>query len=126
MIHQASSSFLLKYSPPFLWPGHRIKYYMVLVRDTGNDVVLDDRINTNFSDVIVTFTHILDYDQRQACSKLTVQITALCAGGSDVLLEPFNVTLTYPAGNKILSVCVMSYTYSYTNVVIMCHECLVL
>ena len=87
------------FSPPFLWPGQRITYYTLLVRDTGNDVVLEDRINATFGDTVVTFTHVLDHSQRQSCSKLVFVVSALSE--SDELFKPFNVTLEYPAGKSV-------------------------
>lgn len=59
----STMSFLLKWSPPYLWPGHSIDYYQITVSKTdGSGNILRNArnfvVNATFSDTIITF--ILD------------------------------------------------------------------
>ena len=71
-----SSSVTLNWSPPFLWRGELIDYYIVSVlNESGNCV--EQRVNTTFSDVIVSFTSTSENANILSCEKLTFTIEAV-------------------------------------------------
>ena len=59
-----ASTILLKWSPPYLWPGLSIDYYRITVSETAKNGVRNTRnfaVNATFSDTIVTF--VMDANQ---------------------------------------------------------------
>ena len=49
------TSYLLKWCPPYLWPGHRIKYYTISLTNLIDGTVTYENINASvLSDFIVT------------------------------------------------------------------------
>ena len=98
-LYQANTAtfFKLQFSPPFLWPGHRIKSYNITITNVNsNEVIYDAIINATFGDAVVVYTQVLD--PGVSCAKLMFLISALSR--HDDNLEPFNTTIDHP-GSKL-------------------------
>ena len=58
------TTLLLKWSPPFLWPGYHIDYFIVsTINKTDGHLIVIDRINTTFNDVAVKLIKSFDGQQ---------------------------------------------------------------
>ena len=75
---QSDCTLLLQWSPPFLWPGHRIKHYDITVANMSNDSSIDlDMLNATFNDAIVSYIYPIHYIQSQKChTQLLFGVTA--------------------------------------------------
>ena len=70
-----ASSILLKWSPPYLWPGSSIDYYIISISGTTKTYHL---VNASFDDTIATFLETADNpDGIQSCNKLTFSVSAV-------------------------------------------------
>ena len=73
-------SITIKWSPPFLWPGVPIKYYVVEITNTRGQST-HHPVNTTFSDAALSFTAFADdHEMTEACDGLYFTISAV---GSD-------------------------------------------
>ena len=87
-----NSTFLLEWSPPFLWPGQHIDYFIIKVVILNDGSITHYLVNTTFDDAIVSLTVELDtYDlTMSACTEFLFSILAI--GPDQVELPSFNVT----------------------------------
>ena len=96
MVIQNLTTMLLQWSPPFLWPGHHIKYFRISVTNKENvNVILHDRVNATYSDPVVSFTWSIDEHQGQECTEFVFGISAV--DDRDRELQNFNVIRGYPS-----------------------------
>ena len=112
-----ASTFLLKWSPPYLWPGRSIDHYKIAVSKTdGSGNILRNMrnfvINATFSDTIVTFA--IDVNQsagaRHELQLRSVFLFGISAVSYDSVnndiseLVPFFIVGGYLPGNNISDV----------------------
>lgn len=86
-----ASSIILKWSPPYLWPAQAIDYYNISVFESYNNV-LRDRVDTTFSEAVVSWQPAEKIKETQTCTPLTFVITAV---SSDSDLVPVSITGGY-------------------------------
>ena len=86
MVNVNESFLQFQWSPPFLWPGEAIQYYDVFVINEERESEYH-RVNTTFSDAVVSLTVMSQRDQM--CSELEFSISAISY--SDTKLPPFTV-----------------------------------
>jgi hypothetical protein len=68
---------MLKWSPPFLWPGLPINYYVVYITNAKGEST-HHLVNTTFSDAAVSFTTFADeHEMIEACDDLYLSISAV-------------------------------------------------
>jgi hypothetical protein len=77
------------WSPPFLWPGQPIEYYNVSLMLESDGSVYSQRVNSTFSDPLVSYTEQMS-GESLFCTSFTFYITAVNSSGSS--LQTFNVT----------------------------------
>ena len=83
-------SFVVKWSPPFLWQGQHINHFQVGVHNLTDGGIVVDRVNTTFKDVLVTYVQHLTQHQLQMCTELLFSITAI--DHSNGILKTINIT----------------------------------
>ena len=99
----AELSYLLKWSPSFLWPGHDIKYFNITINETSDRSVIHDSINTTFSDIVVSYTRRID----KMCSEFSFGISAISS--FDRELQPiYYVNGRYPSSEHYTNLCMKS------------------
>lgn len=87
----ATDLLTLSWSPPFLWPGERILHYNVLFTTERECIVAEHRVNSNYSDQVVSFTRRINYNESPMCSEIKFYIFAIGIDTS-VQLQAFNAT----------------------------------
>ena len=91
-VTQTNSTHLtLLWSPPFLWPGQRINHYhvVVLFSTKREYVVTEYRVNSSYSDQIVSLT--INHSESQIlCAEFEVFVSAIGIDASE--LQTFNIT----------------------------------
>ena len=101
------TSLLLKWSPPFLWPGHHIDYFIVsTINKTDEHLIMNDTVNATMTlnDVIFTLNKSLLNDEHvhvQDCNEFTFSISAY-SDYYGMLPQTFNVTGGFPSGKKLI------------------------
>ena len=93
-IQTANPSLLVKWSPPFLWPGQRINHFNISIRNISSDLISHRIVNTTFSDTLVTFSKFIEPEQREHCSEIEFAVSAVAKDGGT--LQPFTVKSGYP------------------------------
>ena len=91
---QNSTSFLLEWSPPFLWPGQHIQYFTITTTDLNDGNVTHHRVNTTFNDTVLSLTIELDVYEQKAWCTCTEFLFEIFAIGFEQL-PSFNVTGRY-------------------------------
>ena len=87
-----ATHFTLMWSPPFLWPGHRIQYYIVSVTNRSDGNMTHHRVNTSFSDSLVTFSvRSLNTPSMLSCMGIAFSISAI-DGSSSQQMQTFNIS----------------------------------
>ena len=90
------SSFLLQWSPPFLWPGDHIKYYNITVTNISNKSFIEVyMLNATFSDALVSYIYPIDFNQSQLCIELSFGVSAISSSGEP--LSTFDIQGKYSA-----------------------------
>ena len=103
VIIQSPTSLLLKWSPPFLWPGYHIDYFVVSTKNKTDDHLITAdtvRINASFNDMILALNKSFNDEYVQDCNEFTFSISAF----SDYHWphpQTFNITRGFPSGEKI-------------------------
>ena len=88
------NSLIIKWSPPFLWPGHRIKYFNITVINMSDgSVIAYYRVNTTFSDQVVTLSLSTDDIDGLNCTEFEFRISAI----SNMTLQLFTIAGGYPS-----------------------------
>ena len=102
ILNPNASSILLKWSPPFLWPGLSINYYNISINiPVKNEVFYD--VNATFSDVVVSFLKVSDNTtETQSCNEMLFSISAITYNGTDSELPSFNVVGGYIQSKTII------------------------
>ena len=118
----------LMWSPPFLWPGHRIQHYnvsMTNIMSNGSILIVHYRVDTSITSPIVTASFPMSWsliNDMLSCTKFTFSISPI--DGS--VLEPmktFNVSdwaWTFPAGKLHFKLVIRLYT-SYLKGIAIVH-----
>ena len=84
-----ADSITIKWSPPFLWPGVPIEYYVVDITNTKGQNT-HHPVNTTFSDAALSFTAFADdHEMIEACDDLYFSISAV--GSNQENLPNFTV-----------------------------------
>ena len=79
----------LLWSPPFLWPGQRINHYHVLFSTKRECVLTEYRVNSSYSDQIVSLT--INHSKRPIlCVEFEIYISAIGIDASE--LQTFNIS----------------------------------
>ena len=78
-----ATSILLKWSPPFLWPGYSIDYYNISVMNSSH------LINSTFSDALVPFMIFAEESSIESCHVLEICLSAISSEAQ--CLTTFNV-----------------------------------
>ena len=85
-ITQTNSTHLtLLWSPPFLWPGQRINHYHVLFTTKRECILTEYRVNSNYSDEIVSLTI-----NHPICAEFEILVSAIGNDASE--LRAFNIS----------------------------------
>ena len=80
------SSILLKWSPPFLWPGHSIDHYNISI-DWSDEKTKFYYVNASFSDAVVSFLKVSDSPTEiWSCNEMLFGITAVTDNGTELSL----------------------------------------
>ena len=79
----------VQWSPPFLWPGRAIEYYNVSLVLESDGSVYSERINSTFSDPLVSYTQPVS-SESLSCASFTFYITAINSSGS--AFQTFSIT----------------------------------
>ena len=79
----------VSWSPPFLWPGQPIEYYSVSLDLESKGSVFSQRVNSTFSDRIVSYTLPMPAESL-SCSSFIFYITAANSLGS--VFQTYNIT----------------------------------
>lgn len=74
---QESTSLLLEWSPPFLWPGQQIHHFNVSLMNRSDDSITYFRVNATFSDAVVPLTVDFGNQGASLCSELIFEISAV-------------------------------------------------
>lgn len=79
------SSILLKWSPPFLWPGSVINHYNISVIAAVESDKIFYRVNATFSDDIVSFLKTSDDSTEiRHCNEILFSISAVADHGTEL------------------------------------------
>ena len=90
------SSILLKWSPPFLWPGSVIDHYLISTVGAAESDKMIYRINATFHDAIVSFLKTSDHPTEiRHCSEILFDISAVTDHDNVTELAPFTVVGGY-------------------------------
>lgn len=89
---QNSTSFLLEWSPPFLWPGQHIDYFIIKAIKLNDGNITHYQVNSTFSDVIVSLTVELDMYDLTVCTCTEFLFRIFAVGPDLEELPSFNVT----------------------------------
>ena len=78
-----STTILLQWSSPYLWPGYSIELYNISIRNHDNSYVIYHQIDANFDDKIVDFMLIQEEEQAN-CSEFTFGISAVSTDSQEL------------------------------------------
>ena len=107
VIIQTPTSLLLKWSPPFLWPGYHIDYFVVsTINKTNDHLIAVNRINATFNDVILTLSKSLSDEHENNCNKFMFSISAF-SDYYGVHPQIFNIIGGFSSGEKKLNLSVI-------------------
>ena len=71
-----ATSILLKWSPPFLWPGYSIEFYNISVMNSGL-ITNNFLLNATFDDALVPFTIFAEDSNIESCHVLEILLSAV-------------------------------------------------
>lgn len=94
-----ATSVLLEWCPPFLWAGHRIKYYSVATTNLTDGTVTFDNINAAFNDYVVTLEKSR---QDEDCAEFSFILSAVNIENES--LETYIVINGYEQGKSAINV----------------------
>ena len=94
---KSATRLVVKWSPPFLWPGHSIEYYNISVTNPSNVNTTYHRVNTTYSDALVSFPFSSQVNQN--CMEFLFVISAVKKqSDSEEDLEDISVVGGFPTG----------------------------
>ena len=88
----------LLWSPPFLWPGHRIKYYNVSLTYNSDERETSYFVNETYSTKVATLT----WEIRSLTCTSTQVIFSITAINLNLSLQEFNITEQLSPLGKVL------------------------
>ncbi len=95
-LYPNSTSFLLEWSSPFLWPGYHIEHFNIIVTNLKDDRVIQrTTVNASFDDIIVSLTVELDTYSIDLCTCTEFLFTIIAIGPDLAELPSFSVTGRY-------------------------------
>ena len=71
----------MKWSPPFLWPGHSIDHYNISIIGGMGKSQSIHRVDAIFDDAVVTFLEVSDNREIWNCKELQFVISAITDNG---------------------------------------------
>ena len=87
-----ATSMLVKWSPPFLWPGYAITYYNISVTNTEGLTDLY-HVNASFSDAVVSFSLIANQSRTiESCAHLRFEIAPVTTDDSIMTIKSSVIT----------------------------------
>ena len=87
-----ATHFTLMWSPPFLWPGHRIQYYNISITNKTDGSMKHHRVDTSFCDSLVAFSiRSLNTPSMLSCMEIVFSISAF-DGSSSEQIQIFNIS----------------------------------
>ena len=90
------SLILLRWSPPFLWPGSVIDHYLISTVGTAESDKMIYRVNATFHDVVVSFLKTSDHPTEILyCSEILFDISAVTDRDNGTELASFTVVGGY-------------------------------
>ena len=92
---QNSTSFLLEFSPPFLWPGQHIEYFIIKVINVNDGIITRYVVNSTSTDVVISLTGELDASDLTVCTCTELLFIVFAVGPDSTELSSFNVTGRY-------------------------------
>ena len=92
ILNPNATSILVKWSPPFLWPGYAIAFYNVSVTNTKGHTD-SYHLNTSFSDVVVSFSLIANQSQTiESCDRLRFEVAPITTDDSIMAIQSLVIT----------------------------------
>ena len=85
-IEAQPSALVLKWSPPYLWPGHRVAYYTIKTKHFS-DTTMFDWINATYSDNLVAISKQIN---DRECGEIVFEISAI--SNNNKTLKTFRAT----------------------------------
>ena len=85
----------LMWSPPFLWPGHRIQYYNISMTNKSNGSIFTAHytVDISITNPIVTVSFPMSWNRNILyCMGITCSISPIIDGSSLELEQTFSVT----------------------------------
>ena len=92
---QNSTVFLLEWSPPYLWPGEHIEYFIITVTKLKDGSIIRHMVNTSFNNTIVSLTVELDSFMYDLCTCNEFLFKIVAVGPDLAELPSSNVTGRY-------------------------------
>lgn len=90
------SSILLKWSPPFLWPGSVIDHYLISTVGAAESDKMFYRVNATFRDAIISFLKTSDHPTEILhCSEILFDISAITDHDNGTELASFTIVGGY-------------------------------
>ena len=83
-IEDQSSAIILKWSPPYLWPGHRVAYYNITTKNLRDSTMMLDWINATYNDNLVSIS------KQKECGEIAFEISAI--SNDNETLQTFTAT----------------------------------
>ena len=104
VILENATTLLVQWSPPFLWPGYRINYFNVSVRDkrlSTDNVLMFDVLNATFDELIVSHYHVRNTSEQDAseCNELLFEVSSYTSSNSS-LPQTYSVPGAFPMGKQ--------------------------
>ena len=95
-LSQNSMSFLLEWSPPFLWPAQHIENFNITVANLNDrSVIHRTLLNASFNDVTASLRVEVDPYMYNLCTCTEFLFTIFAIGPGLIELPSFNVTGRY-------------------------------
>ena len=88
---QNSTSFLLEFSPPFLWPGQHIEYFVIKAINLNDGLITRYVVNSTSTDAVVSLTEELEASDLTVCACSELLFTVFAIGPDPTELSSFNV-----------------------------------
>ena len=83
---------MVKWSPPFLWPGQHIDHFQVRVRNLTDGSAMLDRVNATYKDNLVSYIKHITRQQVQMCTELLFLITAIDTNDRPLSFKTIKIT----------------------------------
>ena len=86
-----ATSILLKWSPPFLWPGYSIDYYSISVSNSTSGHIIHSQLrNSSFNDALLLLMIFAEDRNIQSCHTLEILLSATSNDMENLMMFPVN------------------------------------